>query len=310
MTKNNFSRRRFLYQLAAMSCLASWPPGLTANPDSGLIFKKIPVSGESIPVIGMGTWITFNVGNNLQARNDRTRVLETFFKLGGGMVDSSPMYGSAEAVMGYALDRLGRPQSSLFAATKVWSPFAAKGEKQIENSYHLWGLKRFDLFQIHNLLAWETHLPKLLQRKRDGSIRYIGISTSHGRRHEELEQLIMTQPIDFVQLTYNILDREVEQRLLPAAKEKGVAVIANRPFQGGDLFSKLAHKPLPDWSREFDCQNWAQFFLKFIVSHPSVTCAIPATSRIDHMVENMGALRGRLPEQKTRSRMIDYIASI
>jgi diketogulonate reductase-like aldo/keto reductase len=220
------------------------------------------------------------------------------------------MYGSAEEVLGYALDRLGRPQPSLFSATKVWTPFASRGEWQIEESHKLWGLQQFDLYQIHNLVAWEHHLQTLQQHKHEGTIRYIGVTTSHGRRHQELEQIIQTQPIDFVQLTYNILDREVERRLLPAAIEKGVAVIANRPFQGGDLFFKLARKPLPKWAGDIDCQNWAGFFLKFVVSHHAITCAIPATSQVEHMIENMGALRGKLPDSKTRKRMADYVASL
>lgn len=307
MIKKKSNRRAFLKKIAGLGCWAAWPQLTIANPGNELILKKIPATGEALPVIGMGTWITFNVGTNIQARNDRTQVLETFFKLGGGLVDSSPMYGSAEEVLGYALNRLGKKQTSLFSATKVWTPFAGKGVQQIEDSFRLWGIKQFDLFQVHNLLAWEKHLPELLQRKQEGLIRYVGITTSHGRRHPELEHVIKTQPIDFVQLTYNILDREVEQRLLPVAREKGVAVIANRPFQGGALFSRFANKRLPGWAKEIDCHNWAQFFLKFIVSHPAITCAIPATSRVEHMIENMGALRGQLPDEKMRIQMIDHI---
>jgi len=310
MGNNKSNRRAFLSKIAGISCLAAWPQLSISSPGNNIIAKKIPASGEVIPAIGMGTWISFNVGSNIQARNARTQVLDTFLKLGGGMVDSSPMYGSAEEVMGYALKRLGTPKPSLFAATKVWTPSAEQGKQQLEDSLKFWGVRRFDLYQIHNLLAWEKHLPILLQRKQAGTIRYVGVTTSHGRRHQELEHIIKTQPIDFVQLTYNMIDREAEQRLLPLAKEKAVAVIANRPFQGGDLFSRLADKRLPVWAKDIDCHNWAQFFLKFIVSHPAVTCAIPATSQVEHMIENMGALRGQLPDHKMRMQMLEYINTV
>lgn len=180
----------------------------------------------------------------------------------------------------------------------------------MEEARQLWGIERFDLMQIHNLLGWEGHLETLLANKADGRIRYIGVTTSHGRRHGDFEQVMAEQPVDFVQFTYNILDRRAERRLLPLATERGLAVIANRPFRRGELFEHFARHPLPAWAEEIDCANWAQFFLKFIVSHPAVTCAIPATSRIDHMQENMGALYGRLPDQKMRERMIRYVESL
>lgn len=303
------TRRSFLRLLACSPLLWMLPDNSPAAVgDAPLITKPIPSSGEKLPVIGMGTWITFNVGPDTAARNLRTEILRTFFQLGGKVVDSSPMYGSSEAVVGYALERLGHPQNTLFAATKVWTPF--DGSKQIADSFQLWGIKQFDLYQVHNLLNWEDHLPELLERKRKGEIRYVGITTSHGRRHDELEKLILSQPLDFVQLTYNILDREAEQRLLPAAKEKGVAVIANRPFQGGSLFPKLAGKPLPKSAADIGCQNWAQYFLKFAVSHPAITCAIPATSQLEHMQENMGAARGELPTTAQRARMLQDIRQL
>ena len=308
MNKFNTQRRRLLQLLSTAPALAMLPQPLLAANDNAVIRKKIPSSGESIPVIGMGTWITFNVGANPKARNDRTEVLKTFFELGGGMVDSSPMYGSAEDVMGYALKRLGQPQPDLFSATKVWT--SGDGKEQIDDSFRLWNLNRFDLFQVHNLMNWEEHLPYLFELKKQGKIRYVGITTSHGRRHAELEKLILEQPLDFVQLTYNMFDREVEQRLLPAALEKGVAVIANRPFQGGKLFNALAHKPLPKSAQAIGCDNWAQYFLKFVVSHPALTCAIPATSQVAHMHENMGAMRGELPSAKQRQTMLDEIRKI
>jgi len=225
------------------------------------------------------------------------------------MIDSSPMYGSSEAVLGYCLERI-RNRSALFSATKVWTWFASAGPEQMATSRQLWGLDHFDLMQIHNLVAWQGHLQTLLEDRASGRIRYIGITTSHGRRHDELLEVMNHQPIDFVQFTYNILDREAERRLLPLAADKGLAVIINRPFRRKELFHLFERYPLPPWAAEIDCGNWAQFFLKFIVSHPAVTCAIPATSRVDHMVENMGALQGRLPDTELRQRMIRYVESL
>ena len=225
------------------------------------------------------------------------------------MVDSSPMYGSSEAVIGWCLARIDN-KAGLFSATKVWTPTQFMGIRQMEASEALWGTERFDLLQIHNLLDWEAHLETLLEWKAAGRVRYIGITTSHGRRHGDFLQVMAEQPIDFVQFTYNVLDREAEQRLLPLAAERGLAVIVNRPFRRGALFDRFAGKPLPDWAGEIDCANWAQFFLKFIVSHPAVTCAIPATSRVDHMLENMGAATGRLPDAEMRRRMIGYVESL
>jgi diketogulonate reductase-like aldo/keto reductase len=257
----------------------------------------------------MGSWITFNVGASKKLRDARVKVLQTFFDSGGAMVDSSPMYGSSQEVIGYALERIANDQA-LFSATKVWTVSRAMGVRQMEASEKLWGAKSFDLLQIHNLLDWETHMVTLKKWKAQGRVRYIGMTTSHGRRHGDLADVMKTQPLDFVQFTYNILDRRVEKRLLPLAADKGLGVIINRPFQRGALFDKFARHPLPEWAGEFDCSNWAQFFLKFVVSHPAVTCAIPATSRVDHMRENMGAMSGRLPDAQMRKRMIRTIESL
>ncbi len=273
------------------------------------LLRKIPSSGEFIPAIGMGTWITFNVGGSKRLRDARTEVLKTFFDMGGKMVDSSPMYGSAEEVMGYSLEKLGYPES-LFSATKIWTSSKRNGEQQIQDSQELWGLKQFDLFQIHNLVSWQEHLETLKEKKKNGIIRYIGITTSHGSRHKTFEKIMATQELDFVQFTYNVIDREAEERLLPLAKEKNIAVIINRPFQGGNLFDHFNKYPLPLWKDEFAIQNWAQFFLKFIISHPAVTCAIPATSKVDHMKENMNAMYGEIPDAKARQKMIDHIKSL
>lgn len=271
--------------------------------------KPIPSTGEPLPVIGMGTWITFNVGPDPVARGQRTEVLRTFFALGGGVIDSSPMYGSSQGVVGHGLERLGRPQG-LFSADKVWTASPAEGPQQIETSRREWGVAGFDLLQVHNLVAWEGHLETLFAMKADGRLRYVGITTSHGRRHGELERIMRAHPIDFVQATYNVVDREAEARILPLAAEKGIAFIANRPFRRGVLIDRMKHHPLPDWAAGIDCANWAQLLLKFIVSHPAVTCAIPATSRVDHMRENMGALRGAVPDAAMRARIARHVGSL
>jgi diketogulonate reductase-like aldo/keto reductase len=300
------SRRGFLRALLALS------GGMLAGPDAGqannneVIQRRIPSSGEALPVIGMGSWLTFDVAGDDAEMAKRVQVLREFFARGGALIDSSPMYGSSEEVIGYCLSRLQNVQQ-LFSATKVWTPGRRLGINQMKLSQKLWGVPRFDLMQIHNMLDWQTHLHTLRQGKADGRIRYIGITTSHGRRHAELEKVLRRESFDFVQFTYNILDREAEQRLLPLARDRGIAVIVNRPFQRGGLFDRFAHKALPAWAGEFDCRNWAQFFLKFIISHPAVTCAIPATTRVDHMRENMGACYGPLPDARMRRRMSDYV---
>jgi diketogulonate reductase-like aldo/keto reductase len=276
---------------------------------AGLHMSRIPATGEMLPAVGMGTWLTFDVGVDSWLRGERAKVLQAFFDLGGGVIDSSPMYGSSEAVIGYCLSQVDN-SDKLFSATKVWTPGAALGVRQMQHSRHLWGVDRLDLMQIHNLVDWQTHMETLLDWKASGKIRYIGVTTSHGRRHDELERIMTTQPIDFVQFTYNVVDREAENRLLPLAAERRLAVIVNRPFRGGALFDMFDHQPLPDWAADFDAVNWAQFFLKFIISHPTVTCAIPATTRVDHMQENMGTLRGRLPDKRTRARMVEYMAGL
>jgi len=301
----DLSRRVLLTGLGALG-LASLGRSHAFAASGGRISKPIPHTGEQLPAIGMGSWITFDVGHDAAARAQRVDVLRAFFDEGGALVDSSPMYLSSQEVIGHCLARIPE-KPPLFAATKVWTMTRALGIQQMEASRRLWGVDRFDLMQVHNLLDWETHLETLVEWKAQGRVRYIGVTTSHGRRHDTLEQIMTTQPIDFVQFTYNMADREAEERLLPLAAERGLAVIINRPFRRGTLFEAIGNSPLPDWAGEIDCANWAQFFLKFIVSHPAVTCAIPATSRVDHMRENMGAAYGRLPDATMRARMVQYV---
>lgn len=303
--------RRTMLGAMGASVSALMLPSLPAfaKSASGIVAKKIPSTGEAIPVIGMGTWITFNVGSDRKLRDARTEVLKTFFDLGGGLVDSSPMYGSARDVLGYALGKLEN-DDHLFAADKIWTHDADATREQFNESANKWGVKTFELMQVHNLVEWRAHLDTLKQMKADGKVGYIGITTSHGRRHGDVERIMKSEPLDFVQLTYNMANREVEKRLLPLAKEKGIAVIANRPFGGGSLVDRMQQgsKKLPEWSKEFDAYNWPQFLLKWIVSHPAMTVAIPATTQVVHMRENMGACRGKLPDASQRRRMLEYIA--
>ena len=303
------SRRALLASLANLGAAAAVGAGPALAAPGPALTRAIPATGERVPAIGMGSWITFNVGADKRLRDRRVAVLETFFENGGSLIDSSPMYGTSEQVIGYCLERIANAQS-LFSATKVWNLLKVLGAGQMADSRRYWGVDRFDLMQIHNMLSWKGHLETLLDDKGRGRIRYIGMTTSHGRRHDALAKAMVEQPLDFVQFTYNILDRDAERRLLPLAAEKGLGVIVNRPFRRKALFRVVGGHPLPEWARDFDCANWAQFFLKFVISHPAVTCAIPATTRADHMRENMGALVGRLPDPKMRERMIRHVEGL
>lgn len=301
-------RRDFIKYYSLLLSSAYLSPSWVFAQKQPLNTKAIPSSQEQIPVIGMGTWITFNVGNNKALRDARTEVLKKFFEYGGGMIDSSPMYGSAEEVLGYALQKLGTTQG-LFSATKIWTPSTSKGKEQFQESLKLWGVKKIDLEQVHNLVNYEEHLETLKELKQQKKIRYIGVTTSHGRRHQDLKRILKKENLDFVQLTYNLKTREAEP-LIEIAKDNGIAVIANRPYAGGSLIRSLQKKPLPKWSKDFGCKTWADFLLKFIVSHPGVTCAIPATTKVQHMTENMQAGMGELLNAKQRQQMISYFKSL
>lgn len=303
-----FSRRQWLTTATASLAPLAWP-ALAQQGASPTHSRRIPSSGEAVPVIGLGSWITFNVGNDPKARDACAEVVRAFFAAGGRVIDSSPMYGSSQPVIGHALAQLGRTDQ-LFSAEKVWVGDAARGPAQMEASRAFWGVPRFDLMQVHNLLSWEQHLPRLQDMKAAGRLRYVGISTSEGRRHAELERIMRTQRIDFVQLTHNLLDREVEQRLLPLAQERGIAVLVNRPFRQGALLDQLARHKLPGWAADIGCDNWAQAALKFVVSHPAVTCAIPATSQVAHLRQNMAAASGPMPDTALRTRMARDVAAL
>jgi diketogulonate reductase-like aldo/keto reductase len=305
-------RRRLLQSMLAIGSGALLPaaadaagPAASAAPLS----RPIPSTGEALPLIGLGSWVTFNVGDDPAARAACADVMRHFFAAGGRLIDSSPMYGSAQEVIGDGLRRLGKP-ARLFSADKVWIGSGARGPEQIETSRRHWGVAAFDLLQVHNLLAWQEHLPALFSMKAARRLRYVGITTSEGRRHADILKIMAREPIDFVQVTYNIADREVEQRILPLARERGIAVIANRPFRRGALIEALERHRLPAWAAQIDCASWAQFLLKFIVSHPAITCAIPATSNVAHVRENMQAASGNLPDAALRQRMAEHVAAL
>ena len=293
------TRRHFLKITGSTAAALALQPGSLWPAQKEAIFRTVPSSQTTLPVIGMGSWRTFDVDIRSPAVRQRVEVLRTFFSQGGALIDSSPMYGLSEETIGHALKQL-KGAGSLFSATKVWTRGLQRGVRQMDSSRQLWGVEKFDLMQIHNMVGWEVHLETLRAWKMEGRIGHIGITTSHGRRHAKIERALKMSHFDFVQFTYNIADREVEKRLLPLAADLGLGVIINRPFRTGRLFSRVRGKALPEWAAEFDCRNWAQFFLKFILSHPAVTCAIPATRQVPHMLENMGAGVGRLPDEQMR----------
>lgn len=302
--------RRIVLQGSLAAVAAAALPPITAHAQASLPATcRIPSSGEMIPAVGLGTWITFNVGDDPVLRDECADVMAAFFEAGGRMIDSSPMYGSSQPVIGHGLRKLGRP-AALFSAEKVWASKEADGPRQIEQSRRFWGVPRFDLVQVHNLLAWERHLQTLSEMKASGSVRYVGITTSEGRRHDLFERIMRNQQLDFVQLSYNVVDREAERRLLPLAAERGIAVIVNRPFRQGALTRRLEGKPLPEWAAELGMSSWAQVILKFILSHPAVTVAIPATTRVDHVRENVAAAGGPMPDPAMRERMAAHVQDL
>lgn len=302
-------RRHFLKQSAGLLTASLISPFELFAVSSQAIKRPIPRTAEAVPIIGMGSSRTFDIGEDKTRQAQLGEVLQAFFDHGGTLIDSSPMYGRAEYVLGEILKNT-RNTKALFAATKVWTYGKENGIQQMRRSMKLMGVDVFDLMQIHNLRDWEVHIDTLKQWRSEGKVRYIGMTTSHGRFHNELEQVMDNEPLDFVQFSYNINNLEAETRLLPLAKERGIATLINRPFQRGELFRMVRGKTLPEWTEEFDCQSWAQFFLKYIASHPAVTCIIPATSKVHHMVDNMAAGYGQLPDAVMRKRMRAYFTSL
>jgi diketogulonate reductase-like aldo/keto reductase len=276
---------------------------------SAMLTRAIPSSGEKLPVIGLGTWQAFDVDLTSDNRRQLTDVLSLMVKLGGRVIDTSPMYGRAEDAIGELTAALGI-RDKVFLATKVWTRGKEDGIKSMERSMALLRAKRIDLMQVHNLVDVQTQLTTLREWKAQGRIRYLGITHYEAGAFAEVEKIMRSEKLDFVQINYSLMEREAEARILPLAQERGVAVIVNRPFGGGDLFSRTRSKPLPDWAAEFDCRSWAQFFLKWIVANPVVTCAIPATDKPSHLEDNMRGGTGRLPDAKTRQRMVETVSSL
>jgi len=281
----------------------------TKTESSTMLTRPVPSSGEKLPVIGLGTWQKFDVDLTSDTRRQLGDVLSLFMKLGGRVIDTSLMYGRAEEVIGDLTATLGI-QDKPFLATKVWTRGQENGIRSMERSMVRLRTKQIDLMQVHNLVDVQTHLATLRQWKEQGRIRCIGVTHYESGAFAEVEKILRSEKLDFVQINYSIMEREAEERVLPLAQERGIAVIVNRPFGGGDLFDHVRSKSLPEWSAEFDCRSWAQFFLKWIVANPAVTCAIPATDKARHLEDNMQAGIGRLPEEKMRQRMVESLRSL
>ena len=260
-------------------------------------------------MVGLGTYQSFGVGSAEHEREPLREVLRQFVAYGGKVIDSSPMYGSSEEVVGDLSEQLSL-RSQLFMATKVWTSGQRSGIDQMNESFRKMRVKVMDLMQVHNLTDWRTHARTLAEWKESGKVRYTGVTHYHAGAYANLESIMELQTFDFSQFNYSIVEREAEQRLLPLALDTGTAVIVNRPFAASGLFSRVRDIKLPPWAAEFDCTSWAQFFLKYIISHPAVTCAIPATSKPKHLIDNMGAGFGRLPDEATRKRMRDLVDSL
>ena len=274
-----------------------------------MLTRTIPSSGEALPLIGLGTYQAFDAGASAAERKPLAEVMSALVARGGSMVDSSPMYGRAEGVVGDLQAQLGL-RGRLFLATKVWTAGRDAGIRQMQRSLQSMQAGSMDLTQIHNLVDVDTHSATLEEWKRQGKVRYLGITHYHEGAYDELERLIATRRYDFVQLNYSLAERTADRRLLPLARESGVAVIVNRPFAQGGLFSRVRGKALPPWAADIDCSSWAQYLLKYVVSHPAVTCVIPATRKPEHMLSNARAGEGRLPEEPMRIRMARYLEQL
>ncbi len=276
--------------------------GLPALADSHELLKRaIPSSGETLPVIGLGT-NRYGVGDDAAAREPLRASLARFAKLGGTLIDTAPSYRSSERVLGDLIAELDI-RDELFVATKVDRETAAESETQMQASLDRLKVERFDLMQIHNLRGWREHIPVLNAWKEAGRTRYTGITTSRSSQYAELEEILKAHDFDFVQINYSLEQREAEERLLPLAADRGMAVIINRAFGGGRIFRALGDRPLPDWAGEFDCESWAQFLLKYALSHPAATIAIPGMTKVHHVDDNMGAALGRMPSPEHRRAM-------
>ncbi|ACT91580.1 aldo/keto reductase [Dyadobacter fermentans] len=308
--KHIFTRREALAGLAAAGAgLALNPFPSSAKTDLKMILeRKIPSTGERLPVVGLGSWQQFDVGTGAE-RNPLREVLQKMNEIGAKVIDASPMYGRAEQVIGDLTTDL-KLNDRFFFATKVWTTGRQEGIDQMNASMQKMRRKKIDLMQVHNLQDWETHLKTLKEWKAAGKVRYIGITHYTDASHARLEQIVKSEDIDFVQFNYSIRSRNAEKSLLKAAKDKGVAVIINEPFEQGALFRAVKGKDLPAWAADYDIKTWAQFFLKYIVSNDAVTCVIPGTSDVKHLVDNLGAGEGRLPDEAGRKKMREWIAGV
>jgi diketogulonate reductase-like aldo/keto reductase len=306
------NRREALRRIGVVAGVSALPASTKAsapvNPTS-MLMRPIPASGETLPVIGLGTWQTFDVGSSPEGRAPLAEVLEAFAAAGGRVIDSSPMYGHSEEVAGDLAASLGA-KAKLFIATKVWTSGRQQGIRQMEDSMRKLRVKTLDLMQVHNLLDVDTHLDTLEGWKRDGRVRYLGVTHYTASGAEDVARVIERRKVDFVQINYSVAERAAEKRLLPLARDRGVAVIANRPFAGGEMFRKLGGKPVPGWARDIDCETWAQLMLKFVVSHPAITCAIPASAKVEHTRDNMRGGYGRMPDSGMREEIAGAIARL
>jgi diketogulonate reductase-like aldo/keto reductase len=300
------SRRGFVKAAVGAAAVA-----LSGGPSmaQAILRKPIPKTGEALPVIGLGTWQTFDVSANEAARAPLKTVLQEFVRAGGSVIDSSPMYGSSESVTGDLAQQLNL-HKQLFFATKVWTSGRDAGIRQMEESFRRLRTKRMDLLQVHNLVDYRAHLETLRRWKEQGRVRYIGVTHYTASAYDDLARVLAAEELDFVQLNYSLAEREAEKRLLPLAAEKRLAVLVNRPFAEGQLFRRASGKALPPWAKEIGCASWAQFFLKYIISHPAVTCAIPATSKVDHLTDNMRAGVGELADASVRERMARFFSDL
>ena len=299
------SRRELLKAGIGVGASLSLPSGSVLAQEGAVIQHKIPSSSESVPVVGIGTSRRYQ-GTTEAERAQLREVLRRFKGLGGKVVDTAPAYGNAETVVGDLVADLGI-RDSLFIATKVGAQGREAGIEQMEQSLKRLRTRKIDLIAVHNLWDTQTQLRTLREWKQAGRIRYVGITTSSHRQYQEFEQTMKTEALDFIQVDYAIDNRNAEQRILPLAADRGMAVMINLPFGRGRLFGAVHGQKLPPWARDFDCASWAQFFLKYIASHPAVTCAIPGTATVEHIVDNLGASRGRLPEPAMRRRMESFI---
>jgi diketogulonate reductase-like aldo/keto reductase len=288
---------------------AALASGFSFGQSQKIMTRKIPSTGEDLPAIGLGTWQVFDAGNDASARAPLREVVAAFSKAGGKLIDSSPMYGSAESVAGDLVADLGL-RDKLFIATKVWTSGREDGIKQMETSFRRLKVKQMDLMQVHNLLDVDVHTKTLQDMKASKRIRYMGITHYTASAHAEVERQLNKQKYDFLQINYSLAERDAEKRLLPFCKEKNIAVIANRPFAEGAMFRRVRGKPLPAWAAEIGEASWAQYFLKWIVGHPAITCAIPGTGKPEHIADNVAAGFGALPDEAMRKRMAEYFDSL